>query len=68
MSEEKNTNIKENYRPKEAAEYIGCGLSTVWYYARNGLLNPIKLSPSVTIFKKADIDNFIATSSKEVAK
>ena len=56
---------KENLRAKEVAEYIGIGLSTVWLYAKQGLLKPINLSPRVTVFKKSDIDAFI--TSREVA-
>ena len=55
----------ENMRAKDVAEYIGIGLSTVWLYAKQGLLKPINLSPRVTVFKKSDIDAFIA--SREVA-
>lgn len=49
----------KNYRAKEVAKYLGVGLSTVWLYAKQGKLTPIKLSDRVTIFKKEDLDNFI---------
>lgn len=52
-------NIKENYRAKEAAIYLGISLSTVWLFSKQKKLHPIKLSPRVTIFKKADLDAFI---------
>lgn len=51
--------FKHNFRAKEAAKYLGVGLSTVWLYAKQGKLNPIKLSERVTIFKKDDLDRFI---------
>jgi len=51
--------IKENYRAKEASTYLSCGLSTIWLYAKQGKITPIKLSDRVTIFKKEDLDNFI---------
>ena len=54
-------NTKQNYRAKEAAEYLGLALSTIWLYARQGRLNPIKLSPRITVFKKEDLDNLINT-------
>ncbi|CAA6810404.1 MAG: Unknown protein [uncultured Sulfurovum sp.] len=57
----------ENMRAREVAEYIGIGLSTVWMYSASGLLKPIKLSPRVTIFKKSDVDAFIASRIDEVA-
>ncbi len=60
-------NIK-NLRPKEAAKYLGVGLSTIWHYAKQGKLHPIKLSERVTIFKKSDLDAFINNAtSQEVA-
>jgi len=48
-----------NLRAKEASNYLGVGLSTVWLYAKQGKITPIKLSQRVTIFKKEDLDNFI---------
>jgi len=50
---------KQNFRAKEAAEYLGIALSTVWLYAKQGRLNPVKLSPRITVFKKTDLDNLI---------
>jgi len=52
-------------RPKEASAYLGVGLSTIWLYAKQGKLSPIKLSPRVTIFKKSDLDRFIGMSENE---
>lgn len=49
----------ENFRDKQAALYLGISVSTVWLYAKQGKLHPIKLSPRVTIFKKSDLDAFI---------
>ncbi len=47
---------KKYYRAKELAKYLGIGLSTVWLYAKQGKLNPKKLSTRVTLF---DIDEAI---------
>lgn len=57
--DQSNNAIKQNYRAKEASEYLGVGLSTVWLYAKQGKLHPVKLSDRVTIFKKEDLDCFI---------
>ena len=54
----------ENLRPKEACKYLGVGLSTLWLYARQGKIKPIKLSERVTIFKKSDLDSFINGQSE----
>ena len=48
-----------NLRPKEASKYLGIGLSTLWLYAKQGKLNPIKLSKRVTIFKRSELDEYI---------
>ena len=58
---------KENFRANDVAVYLGIGLSTVWLYAKQGKLKPIKLSARTTILKKSDIDAFIASSNDEVA-
>jgi len=59
---EETKNHKQHYRAKEAAEYLGIALSTVWLYAKQGRLSPIKLSPRITVFKKSDLDNLIAVA------
>jgi len=51
--------IKTNYRPKEASEYLGVGLSTVWLYIKQGKLQTKKISNRVTIIEKIELDNLI---------
>ena len=51
--------MNENFRDKQASQYLGVGVSTVWLYVKQGKLHPVKLSPRVTIFKKSDLDAFI---------
>ena len=63
--EQKYNVLKENYRAKEAAMYMGIGLSTVWLYAKQGKLTARKISARVTVFSKEEIDNLI--NSVEVA-
>ncbi len=51
-------------RPKEVAEILGIGESTLWVWVQKGILPPPqKLSPRVTVFKKADIDRMVETGS-----
>jgi excisionase family DNA binding protein len=57
------TPTPQNLRAEEASKYLGIGKSTLWLYARQGKLKPIKLSPRVTIFKKDDLDQLITNSS-----
>ncbi len=59
---------KQNFRAKEAAEYLSCGVSTIWLYAKQGKLIPIKLSQRVTIFKRDDLDNFMAKAESRVSQ
>lgn len=54
----------QNLRAKEASKYLSIGLSTLWLYAKQGKLKPIKLSKRVTIFKKSDLDSFIDTQTE----
>ncbi len=54
------SNISENMRAKDASKYLGVGLSTIWLYAKQGKITPVKLSERVTIFKRAELDDFIA--------
>lgn len=49
----------ENLRVKDASKYLGVCKATVWAYAKEGKLHPIKLSPRVTVFRKSDLDAFI---------
>ena len=46
-------------RVKEVAQYLSVGVSTVWLYAKQGKLHPIKLSDRVTVFSKDDLDIFV---------
>ena len=55
------SNISENMRAKQASKYLGVGLSTIWLYAKQGKITPIKLSERVTIFKRAELDKFTAS-------
>lgn len=56
---------KENYkvletqkfmRAKKLAEHLGIGLSTVWLYAKQGKITPIKWSDRVTVFNVEDVE------------
>ena len=56
--------MKKNYRPKEVAEYLGIGLSTVWLYIKQGKLKKTKLSDRVTVITKDELDRFIEGGNK----
>jgi len=51
------TSRKKYYRAKEVSTFLSIGLSTVWLYAKEGRITPIKLSPRVTVFHIDEINN-----------
>ena len=53
----KNGNTIPKYlRPKELAEYLGIGLSTVWLYTKQGKIKRIKISQKVTVFQVDEVE------------
>ena len=50
INESLNIQTKKMYRAKEVSKLLGIGLSTVWLYAKQGKITPIKLSEKVTVF------------------
>lgn len=52
---EKNKTVKY-MRAKELAEYLGIGKSTVWLYAKQGKIEPRKISDNVTVFEVAEVE------------
>ena len=49
---------KRMLRAKEVAKVYGIGLSTVWHYAKLGLITPIKITHKVTVFDVKELDLF----------
>lgn len=50
-----STELPKKLRAKKIAEEFGIGLSTVWLYAKEGKLTPIKVSNRVTVFDTAEV-------------
>lgn len=48
-------------RPRDAATYLGIGLSTIWRWAQVDpeFPRPLKIASRVTAWRKADLDAFI---------
>ena len=47
-------------RPREAAEYLGIGRTTLYRYVNAGLLpRPIKIGPQVTGWRLSVLDDFL---------
>lgn len=51
--------LKQNYRPKEAAEYLGVSLATVWNYIGDNKLQARKISSRVTIIPLDSLEALI---------
>ncbi len=49
-----------NFRPRQAAQYLNVGLSTIWLYIKQGKINTTKLSERVTIITRAELERFVA--------
>jgi predicted DNA-binding transcriptional regulator AlpA len=49
---------KKLIRAREAAYRYGIGKSTVWIYAKQGKIRPIKISPGITAFSVIELDKF----------
>lgn len=62
MLEQRYSVGKKYLRAKEVAEYLGIGMSTVWLYAKQGKLNPKKISSRVTVFNIDNIEAFIESN------
>ena len=42
--------IKQKYRAKELAEYLGVGVSTIWRWTKQGKIKSQNISKGVTVF------------------
>ena len=52
----KTVQTKKKYRAKELAEYLGIAVSTVWLYAKQGKITPLKISSRVTVFDINEVE------------
>lgn len=48
--------VKQKYRAKELAEYLGVGLSTIWRWVKDSKIRSQKITRGVTVF---DIDEVL---------
>ena len=47
------------YRVPDVMKILGIKRSTVWLWAKQGKLKPIKQSIRVTVFRKSDVDAYM---------
>lgn len=50
------TEIGKKLRAKKIAELYPVGQSTIWAYAKKGLLTPIRVTPGVTVFDISEVE------------
>jgi predicted DNA-binding transcriptional regulator AlpA len=58
------SNQPQKMRAKQVAHENGIGLSTVWNYAKQGLLTPIKITKGMTVFDRSEVEAFFNGSAK----
>lgn len=58
---EKPTERKRWYRAKEVAEYMACGVSTVWFYTKHkkGFPQPAQLGSNYSLWDINKIQDYI---------
>jgi len=59
--------VQKSVRVKEAALFLGVGVSTVWAYRKRGLITAYKLSDKVTVFKLEELEAFLESCKVEVS-
>ncbi len=50
-------------RATHIAKENSIGLSTVWHYAKQGLLNPIRITKGITVFNRDEVEAFFSGKS-----
>ena len=56
-------NTPQKLRAKDVAEVYRIGLSTVWYYAKQGFITPSKVSERVTVFDVEELNKFFGVDN-----
>lgn len=52
----KQFETKKYYRAREVSVFFGIALSTVWKYAKEGKLHPLKIGNGVTVFEVTELE------------
>lgn len=56
--------MEKYIRAKEIKGKYSVGLSTVWLYAKQGKITPIKISSRVTVFDVAEVERALIGEAK----
>lgn len=61
----KNNQIeKEFFRPKEAAQFLSIGLSTLWLHVKNNKIKTLKPTPRTTIITRKELLSFLYSNAQ----
>ena len=50
----------ENMRASQVAKEFPISQASLWRYAKLGILNPIKVTKGLTVFKRSEIEAFFS--------
>ncbi|MFV7789405.1 helix-turn-helix transcriptional regulator [Aliarcobacter lanthieri] len=56
MNNRSNNETPKYMRVKELAKYLGIGKSTIWLYARKGIIKGNKVSSYITLFDVGEVE------------
>lgn len=56
--------LPQKIRARQIASAYGIGLSTVWNYASQGKLRPIKITNGLTVFDRDEVEAFFNGESQ----
>lgn len=65
ITKEKRFKYRENIRAKDVSDELSVGLSTVWLWAKNGKITPIKISERVTVFSIDELNKKLKCNIKK---
>ena len=65
-----STNVNRPFfRAKDAAAYLGIGVSTLWSWAKKGRIpKPIRLGCRCSVWAREDLEEFIEKNRQEGAR
>jgi excisionase family DNA binding protein len=50
-------NLDDHMTTSEAAAFLGVTKSAIWQMVSRGQIEPVKISPRTSLYRKADIEN-----------
>ena len=50
--------IPQRLRAKQVSELYGVSKASIWNYAKQGLLHPVRVTKGVTVFDREEVEAF----------